>query len=528
MGDPTISGGGAAAAAAAAELKRLQAAEAKRAADAQARAAELRHHTGEQDIKPEYTDNTKTIDKDTFVKEAKIDGTTEADRAQLYDKFNKDGEDGLTDDEFNAAFAGATEDGAGAGGADAGTLTVKPGDTLSGIAGDKTGDQNKWKELYEANKDVIGPDPNKIQPGMQLKVPESWQPKPPADQPPTDAPPTDAPPTDPASPPGGHQAPDPNAPPTGAGAPSAQDVQNDVNKAMKNPPKPGDTLDKDGNVDATKAAGLQKQGDDLQTEVDKLPAGPEKDTMQQQVDAYKQNVSDVLSKEGDVSAKTKAFNDSLKADPLSRNDVCKAFGDLQKACGNDVTSPALKAAGAKLMDDDGPVKKNTDGDESDWAVQLLNNKVDMNAFSVDDRLTMLKDCTQTHDDDVHDDKNGPAEATQALVKSLSEDPDPGAMPKLAQMYKDVDGDAKNRLNYFLTAKDGNENQLYQLPKEVVEDMAKHVQTDHDCRKHAQAALDDWDAHHQPPTDPASPPGGHEAPDPGTPPVPAGGRTPRAE
>ncbi|MCP4424366.1 MAG: LysM peptidoglycan-binding domain-containing protein [Chloroflexi bacterium] len=50
------------------------------------------------------------------------------------------------------------------------THTVAADDTLGGIA-KKYGLAN-WKELYEANKDVIGDDPNKIRAGMELKIPK--------------------------------------------------------------------------------------------------------------------------------------------------------------------------------------------------------------------------------------------------------------------------------------------------------------------------------------------------------------------
>ena len=50
------------------------------------------------------------------------------------------------------------------------TYTVRPGDTLSGIAaGLGLGD---WRPLYEANKSVIGPDPDLIRPGQVLTVPK--------------------------------------------------------------------------------------------------------------------------------------------------------------------------------------------------------------------------------------------------------------------------------------------------------------------------------------------------------------------
>jgi len=48
------------------------------------------------------------------------------------------------------------------------THTVVSGDTLTGIA--KQYGKASWKEVYEANKDVIGDDPNKIRVGMELKI----------------------------------------------------------------------------------------------------------------------------------------------------------------------------------------------------------------------------------------------------------------------------------------------------------------------------------------------------------------------
>ena len=48
------------------------------------------------------------------------------------------------------------------------THTVASGDTLSSIA--KKYGKADWKEVYNANKDVIGDDPNKIRVGMELKI----------------------------------------------------------------------------------------------------------------------------------------------------------------------------------------------------------------------------------------------------------------------------------------------------------------------------------------------------------------------
>jgi LysM repeat protein len=51
------------------------------------------------------------------------------------------------------------------------TYVVKSGDWLSKIAQACYGDPNQWKKIYDANKAVIGPDPNRIFPGQVLTLP---------------------------------------------------------------------------------------------------------------------------------------------------------------------------------------------------------------------------------------------------------------------------------------------------------------------------------------------------------------------
>lgn len=53
-----------------------------------------------------------------------------------------------------------------------GKYTVKGGDTLSGISSVQLGSTN-WKPLYEANKDVVGSNPNLIFPGQKLALPKA-------------------------------------------------------------------------------------------------------------------------------------------------------------------------------------------------------------------------------------------------------------------------------------------------------------------------------------------------------------------
>lgn len=50
------------------------------------------------------------------------------------------------------------------------SYTVARGDTLSAIAKKHLGNANAWREIFEANRDILK-DPDKIQPGQVLKIP---------------------------------------------------------------------------------------------------------------------------------------------------------------------------------------------------------------------------------------------------------------------------------------------------------------------------------------------------------------------
>ncbi len=60
----------------------------------------------------------------------------------------------------------------GTGSAAAETYTVKAGDTLSKIAKHTLGDANAYVEIFNANRDQLS-DPDNIQPGQVLKLPQS-------------------------------------------------------------------------------------------------------------------------------------------------------------------------------------------------------------------------------------------------------------------------------------------------------------------------------------------------------------------
>ena len=51
------------------------------------------------------------------------------------------------------------------------TYTVASGDSLSKIAKKFYGDANKWKRIFEANKDTIK-NPDLIHPGQVLRIPD--------------------------------------------------------------------------------------------------------------------------------------------------------------------------------------------------------------------------------------------------------------------------------------------------------------------------------------------------------------------
>jgi LysM repeat protein len=50
-------------------------------------------------------------------------------------------------------------------------VVVEPGDTLSGIAEEELGNADRWHNLYEENRDLIGPNPDLIHPGQVIQLP---------------------------------------------------------------------------------------------------------------------------------------------------------------------------------------------------------------------------------------------------------------------------------------------------------------------------------------------------------------------
>ncbi|MFC1411737.1 LysM peptidoglycan-binding domain-containing protein [Streptacidiphilus sp. N1-12] len=79
-------------------------------------------------------------------------------------------------------------------------VVVRPGDTLSALAQEELGNGAKWPELFAANKGVRAPDgvrledPDLIEPGMVLTVPQAGGATPPVATPPVTPPPATTPP----------------------------------------------------------------------------------------------------------------------------------------------------------------------------------------------------------------------------------------------------------------------------------------------------------------------------------------------
>lgn len=52
------------------------------------------------------------------------------------------------------------------------TYRVRSGDSLSVIAARTMGSSGHWRRLYEFNRDTIGPSPERLREGMELRIPQ--------------------------------------------------------------------------------------------------------------------------------------------------------------------------------------------------------------------------------------------------------------------------------------------------------------------------------------------------------------------
>ena len=55
------------------------------------------------------------------------------------------------------------------------TYTVRAGENLRHIALRLYGDQDRWTEIYEANRDLVGDDPNNLWVGLSLTIPQEGE-----------------------------------------------------------------------------------------------------------------------------------------------------------------------------------------------------------------------------------------------------------------------------------------------------------------------------------------------------------------
>ena len=51
-------------------------------------------------------------------------------------------------------------------------VVAGPSEALAPIAGRELGAEDRWKELYDANRDVVGADPDTVYAGMRLRIPD--------------------------------------------------------------------------------------------------------------------------------------------------------------------------------------------------------------------------------------------------------------------------------------------------------------------------------------------------------------------
>ncbi|WBA41630.1 LysM peptidoglycan-binding domain-containing protein [Hymenobacter canadensis] len=90
----------------------------------------------------------------------------------LFDFLSNEGEKKPVEPVKPATTGGATDFFGNANQAAGDTYTVVSGDSLSKIARNHYGDGTKWKQIYEANKAIIGSDPDKIEIGQVLTLPK--------------------------------------------------------------------------------------------------------------------------------------------------------------------------------------------------------------------------------------------------------------------------------------------------------------------------------------------------------------------
>jgi nucleoid-associated protein YgaU len=104
---------------------------------------------------------------------ATVRGTlkAEADRQKILSAVRGVGGVTSVTDSLTVGSGGAATGGLSTSGKGARTYTVKSGDTLSKIAKAHYGDASTYNKIFDANRNILN-DPDKIQPGQVLSIPE--------------------------------------------------------------------------------------------------------------------------------------------------------------------------------------------------------------------------------------------------------------------------------------------------------------------------------------------------------------------
>ena len=104
---------------------------------------------------------------------ATVHGTvrSEDDRQKVLSTVRGAGGGGAVTDSLKVGAAGATGNLTMPGSTGGRSYTVKSGDTLSKIAKAHYGDAGKYPKIFDANRNILS-DPDKIQPGQVLAIPE--------------------------------------------------------------------------------------------------------------------------------------------------------------------------------------------------------------------------------------------------------------------------------------------------------------------------------------------------------------------
>ncbi len=102
---------------------------------------------------------------------AAVDNQADDDAIEAVKKSKPGGQAGGAAAAIRAATAGSTPEATQPPVTEPDEYTVVSGDNLSAIAQKLYGDANRWRDIYNANKETIGDNPSAIRVGMVLKIP---------------------------------------------------------------------------------------------------------------------------------------------------------------------------------------------------------------------------------------------------------------------------------------------------------------------------------------------------------------------